>query len=82
MSSEHEERALSFGQVAEDYEATRPGWPLEPFTQVLEHFGVRERPDVVDIAAGRDYAVPATIDDPAIIGEIAGALGKPGENGV
>ena len=52
MSSEHEERALSFGQVAEDYEATRPGWPLEPFTQVLEHFRVRERPDVVDIAAG------------------------------
>jgi SAM-dependent methyltransferase len=47
-----EERALSFGSVAEDYEATRPGWPLEPFAQVLEHFGVRERPDVVDIAAG------------------------------
>jgi SAM-dependent methyltransferase len=46
------ERALSFGQVAEDYEATRPGWPLEPFTDVLEHFGVRERPDVVDVAAG------------------------------
>ena len=42
----------SFGQVAEDYEATRPGWPLEPFTDVLEHFGVRERPDVVDVAAG------------------------------
>ncbi len=47
-----EERALSFGSVAEDYEATRPGWPLEPFTRVLEHFAVRERPDVVDIAAG------------------------------
>jgi propionyl-CoA synthetase len=27
-----------------------------------------------DIAAGREYAVPATIDDPAIIGEIADAL--------
>ena len=47
-----EERALSFGSVAEDYEATRPGWPLEPFTRVLAHFGVRERPDVVDVAAG------------------------------
>jgi SAM-dependent methyltransferase len=47
-----EERALSFGSVAEDYEATRPGWPLEPFVQVLEHFGVAERPDIVDIAAG------------------------------
>jgi SAM-dependent methyltransferase len=52
VSSDHAQRALSFGQVAEDYEATRPDWPLEPFTQVLEHFGVRERPDVVDIAAG------------------------------
>jgi SAM-dependent methyltransferase len=50
--SPERERALSFGQVAEDYEATRPGWPLEPFTRVLEHFGVRERPDVVDVAAG------------------------------
>jgi SAM-dependent methyltransferase len=46
------ERALSFGQVAEDYEATRPDWPLEPFTEVLEHFGVRAQPDVVDVAAG------------------------------
>jgi SAM-dependent methyltransferase len=46
------ERALSFGSVAEDYEATRPGWPLEPFTQVLEHFDVRPRPDVIDVAAG------------------------------
>jgi propionyl-CoA synthetase len=27
-----------------------------------------------DIAAGRDYALPATIDDPAIIDEIAGVL--------
>ena len=35
------ERALSFGSVAEDYEATRPGWPLEPFAEVLRHFGVR-----------------------------------------
>jgi SAM-dependent methyltransferase len=50
--SAESERALSFGQVAEDYEATRPGWPLEPFTAVLEHFAVRERPDVVDVAAG------------------------------
>jgi SAM-dependent methyltransferase len=46
------ERALSFGQVADDYEATRPGWPLEPFAEVLAHFGVRARPDVVDVAAG------------------------------
>jgi SAM-dependent methyltransferase len=46
------ERALSFGSVAEDYEATRPGWPLEPFAEALAHFGVRERPDVVDLAAG------------------------------
>jgi SAM-dependent methyltransferase len=45
-------RALSFGSVAEDYEATRPGWPLDPFMQVLEHFDVRPRPDVVDVAAG------------------------------
>lgn len=45
-------RAMSFGRVAEDYEATRPGWPLEPFTRVLAHFGVRDRPDVVDVAAG------------------------------
>jgi propionyl-CoA synthetase len=29
-----------------------------------------------DIAAGREYAVPATIDDPAIIGEIASVLGR------
>ena len=47
-----EERALSFGSVAEDYEATRPGWPLEPFVQVLEHFGAPAQPDVVDLAAG------------------------------
>jgi SAM-dependent methyltransferase len=52
VSDEHGERALSFGQVAEDYEATRPGWPVEPFAQAFEHFGVRERPDVVDVAAG------------------------------
>jgi SAM-dependent methyltransferase len=38
--------------VAEDYEATRPGWPLEPFGQVLAHFDVGDRPDVVDVAAG------------------------------
>jgi propionyl-CoA synthetase len=31
-----------------------------------------------DIAAGRPYAPPATIDDPAIIDEIAGVLGEPG----
>jgi propionyl-CoA synthetase len=31
-----------------------------------------------DIAAGREYALPATIDDPAIIDEIADALGEPG----
>jgi propionyl-CoA synthetase len=30
-----------------------------------------------DIAAGREYAVPPTIDDPAIIGEIAGVLADP-----
>jgi propionyl-CoA synthetase len=30
-----------------------------------------------DIAAGRDYALPATIDDPAIIDEIAGVLAAP-----
>ena len=48
----NERRALSFGSVAEDYEATRPGWPLEPFVETLAHFGVREQPDVVDIAAG------------------------------
>jgi SAM-dependent methyltransferase len=48
----NEARARSFGSVAEDYEATRPGWPLAPFAQVLGHFGVRDRPDVVDIAAG------------------------------
>ena len=52
MSDAEAERALSFGRVAEDYEATRPSWPREPFTQVLEHFGVREHPDVVDVAAG------------------------------
>lgn len=52
MSDEHTRRALSFGQVAEDYEATRPGWPLAPFADACAHFGVRERADVVDIAAG------------------------------
>jgi propionyl-CoA synthetase len=31
-----------------------------------------------DIAAGREYALPATIDDPAIIGEIEDALAPPG----
>jgi SAM-dependent methyltransferase len=46
------ERARSFGSVAEDYDATRAGWPLEPFAIALEHFEVRARPDVVDIAAG------------------------------
>ena len=51
MSGERD-RALSFGSVAEDYEATRPGWPAEPFTEVLAHFGVREQPGIVDIAAG------------------------------
>ena len=50
--SEERDRALSFGSVAEDYEATRPGWPVEPFAEVLTHFGVREQPDIVDIAAG------------------------------
>jgi len=29
-----------------------------------------------DIAAGRDYTLPATIDDPAIIDEIAAVLGR------
>ena len=47
-----EQRALSFGPVAEDYEATRPGWPLEPFTKAFAHFGVRDAPDIVDVAAG------------------------------
>ena len=47
-----EERARSFGSVAEDYDATRAGWPLEPFVIALEHFGAPEHPDVVDIAAG------------------------------
>ena len=50
--SEERGRALSFGSVAEDYEATRPGWPLSPFAEVLGHFAVRDQPDVVDIAAG------------------------------
>ena len=50
--SEEQERALSFGSVAEDYEATRPGWPREPFEEVLARFGVRDQPDIVDIAAG------------------------------
>ncbi len=47
-----EDRALSFGSVAEDYEATRPGWPVEPFAIAFEQFDVPERPAVVDIAAG------------------------------
>ena len=50
--SEEQERALSFGSVAEDYEATRPGWPREPFEEVLARFGVRDHPDIADIAAG------------------------------
>jgi propionyl-CoA synthetase len=29
------------------------------------------------IAAGRDYAVPSTIDDPAALAEIEAALGRP-----
>jgi SAM-dependent methyltransferase len=45
-------RALSFGSVAEDYEATRPGWPLEPFAIAFEHFDTRDRPEVVEVAAG------------------------------
>ena len=47
-----QERARSFGSVAEEYEATRPGWPLDPFTRVFEHFDVRPRPDIAEIAAG------------------------------
>ena len=47
-----DERALSFGSVAEDYEATRPGWPVEPFALAFEQFGLPDRPDVVDVAAG------------------------------
>ena len=50
--SEEQDRALSFGSVAEDYEATRPGWPREPFEEVLARFGVRDRPDIADFAAG------------------------------
>jgi SAM-dependent methyltransferase len=46
------ERALSFGSVAEDYEATRPGWPREAFEIAFEQFGLPDRPDVVDVAAG------------------------------
>jgi SAM-dependent methyltransferase len=46
------ERARSFGSVAEDYEATRPGWPAEPFAIAFEQFDLPDRPDVVDIAAG------------------------------
>lgn len=46
------DRALSFGSVAEDYEATRPGWPREPFAIAFEQFEVPDRPDVVDVAAG------------------------------
>src|SRR6185295_2520088 len=47
-----DERARSFGSVAEDYEATRPGWPVEPFALAFEQFGLPDRPDVVDVAAG------------------------------
>jgi SAM-dependent methyltransferase len=47
-----EGRALSFGSVAEDYEATRPGWPLEPFAIAFEQFDLPDRPYVVDVAAG------------------------------
>ena len=47
-----EQQALSFGSVAEDYEATRPGWPVELFATAFEQFGVPDRPDVVDVAAG------------------------------
>ena len=47
-----EQRARSFGSVAEDYDATRAGWPVGPFVIALEHFGVPELPDVADIAAG------------------------------
>jgi SAM-dependent methyltransferase len=46
------ERALSFGSVAEDYEATRPGWPLDAFTIAFDQFELPDRPDVVDVAAG------------------------------
>jgi SAM-dependent methyltransferase len=46
------ERALSFGSVADDYEATRPGWPREAFEIAFEQFAVPDRPDVVDVAAG------------------------------
>jgi SAM-dependent methyltransferase len=46
------ERALSFGSVAEDYEATRPGWPFEAFEIAFQQFAVPDRPDVVDVAAG------------------------------
>ncbi|HET6173334.1 MAG TPA: class I SAM-dependent methyltransferase [Gaiellales bacterium] len=47
-----EQRARSFGSVAEEYEATRPGWPLAPFALAFEQFGLPDRPDVADIAAG------------------------------
>ena len=50
--SEEQERAFSFGSVAEDYEATRPGWPREPFEEVLARYSVRDHPDIADIAAG------------------------------
>jgi ubiquinone/menaquinone biosynthesis C-methylase UbiE len=46
------ERALSFGSVAEDYEATRPGWPREAFAIAFEQFELPDRPDIVDVAAG------------------------------
>jgi ubiquinone/menaquinone biosynthesis C-methylase UbiE len=46
------ERALSFGSVAEDYEATRPGWPREAFEIAFQQFDVPDRPGVVDVAAG------------------------------
>jgi propionyl-CoA synthetase len=34
------------------------------------------------IADGEDYPLPATIDDPAVLGEIAGALEKAGYGAV
>ena len=61
------ERALSFGSVAEDYEATRPGWPLEAFAIAFEQFDVPERPDVVDVAAGTGKLTRT-------LAELAGAL--------
>lgn len=46
------ERARSFGAVAEEYEATRPNWPSEPFAEAFARFGVRPAADVADVAAG------------------------------